>query len=341
MQKKLKSISACFFAVLLFAGCSKESEEIVIQENKEPESIYRMYYSTEVATLNYLTTNTYNETYLSANVIDCLIDYDSYGNVMPGLAESWTYNDDMTEWTFQIRQGVQWVDYEGNPYAEVTADDWVTAAEYVNNAENKSDCQYMYTSGSIVHGAAEYYAYTESLMSQKKLEKEETETIPEIHPEDIGVRAEDTYTLVYTLDQPCPFFLSVLSYPSYMPVNRQFLKETGSMFGADNKNLLYNGAYLLSDFRTQEKQIMTKNPTYWDADHVFIERIEREYNPEAFMVQGDLFLSGKVDFAELNAEQLKIWMSDEETKDLVHPDRPDISYSHFYTFNFNPLFGRI
>lgn len=348
-MKKLTAV-LCACMIFLFSSCGTESQEIIMEDAQnmpEAETVFRMYYPTEVSTLNYLTTNTYNETYISANTIDCLIDYDSYGNVMPALAESWEYNADMTEWTFHIRQGVNWVDYQGNIYDEVTADDWVASAEYVNHAKHQSDIQYMYTSGSVVHGAQEYYDYTSWLISdqnprggEKNQNAPEQETPVEIRPEDIGVKAIDDYTLVYTLDQPCPFFLSVLSYPSYMPVSRKFLEETGDMFGRDHKNILYNGAFTLSVWLPQEKQILTKNPSYWDAEHVYLDRVEREYNFDAYHVQGSMFLENKIDYAQISFEELDNWMSNPETQKLVHPNRPNNSYSYFYTFNFDPQFDQ-
>ena len=81
--------------------------------------VYRSLYSSEVDTLNYLTTSTSKNTAITYNVVDCLVEYDSYGNVEPALALSWEPNEDATVWTFQLRQGVKWVDKDGQEVAEV------------------------------------------------------------------------------------------------------------------------------------------------------------------------------------------------------------------------------
>ena len=69
--------------------------------------VYRELYASEVDTLNYLYTTTTNNLTIPANVVDTLIEYDRYGVLQPSLAESWEHNEDYTEWTFHIRQGVK------------------------------------------------------------------------------------------------------------------------------------------------------------------------------------------------------------------------------------------
>ena len=75
--------------------------------------VYRELYASEVDTLNYLYTTTTNNLTIPANVVDTLIEYDRYGVLQPSLAESWEHNEDYTEWTFHIREGVKWIDSTG------------------------------------------------------------------------------------------------------------------------------------------------------------------------------------------------------------------------------------
>lgn len=340
-RQRLFARAVCLLVGACLFGCGTVEKVI---EPKE-DAVFRKYYTAECGTLNYLTTNLYADTSVSANVIDCLVDYDEFGNIVPGLAESWSSNEDMTEWTFCIRKGVKWVSSVGSEYAEVTADDWVAAAEYVNNAFNNSACRYMYTSGSEVHGAREYFEYTKYLRdSDYGALPNDSDGHPfiipaETTPEDIGVKAKDKYTLVYTLDEPCSFFPSQLCYTAFMPVNRKFLEEEGENFALDNKHLLYNGAYLLAMWSPLEQRVMGRNDSYWDKDKVYIDRIEEYYNPDAYEIQADMYLKGEVDEAQLTTAELEQWLGDSERRKLVHPDRPDNSYSYFYCFNFDPQFS--
>ena len=158
-------------------------------------------------------------------------------------------------------------------------------------------------------------------------------------PEDIGVKAVDDYTLVYTLEQPCSFFLTCLSYSSYMPVNREFLTKCGDLFGRSKENILYNGAFRLTEFIPQEKRTLVKNDTYWDKDNVHIDVINAKFKKDVFEIGPEEFLSGEVDMVPVSLSAMEKWQENSEAASQVHSMRPDIAYSYFYGFNFKPEFA--
>lgn len=329
---------------LSLAACGSSSSGSSGSGENGEKTTFRTLYSGEVQTLNYLTTSTTNDYAISANIIDCLVDYDQYGNITPGLAESWESNDDMTEWTFHIRKGVKWVDNNGKEMADVTANDWVAAARYVNDAAHESDNQYMYDTGAVVHNAQAYYDYTAYMLASENGTKdtdadgEKLEPVDPVNAEDIGVEAPDDYTLVYKLDAPCSFFTSIVSYTSYMPVSQACLDEYGDSFGLDNESLWYNGAFVLSTYEPQEKHVLTKNASYWDKDHVYLDEVVSTYNADASSVEANMYKNGEIDYASISADLLDSWLKDDAVKDQVHGSRPDNSFSYFFCFNFDPQF---
>ena len=297
----------------------------------EETSAYRTLYSGEITSLNYLTTTTENEFSVAANVIDTLVEYDKFGEVQPSLATSWEYDEANLTYTFHLREGAKWVRADGSVYADVTAHDFVSAAKYILDAANDSGTANIFY--SIIAGAEAYYLGTST-------PEEGQEPYPVMDWETVGVKALDDYTLQYTLVEPVPYFLSMVTYVCFMPVNGDFLAEKGADFGVatSNENILYCGAYVLSTFEPQQKRIYTKNAANWDAEHVYIDVIEQTYNKEATTIAPELFKRGEVDDAEIDSTIASEWLASEDTADLIRPIRQSGFYTYFYAFNFDPQF---
>ena len=246
---------ALVFALAACGGNAQPAEDSAAQtEAAVPvaeNAVYRGLYASEVTTLNYLITTQENEMKIAANVVDCLVEYDNLSNIEPALALEWSSNEDATVWTFQLRQGVKWVDKDGNEKGEVTAHDFVNSAHYVCDANNAAAGASQYT--SIVAGAEEYNEWTAyqlalptavdgvdengnavKLVKNDDGEEEVLEEAPEATLDAIGVKALDDYTLEYTLTKSCPYFVSMVSTGPFMPSNAAFMAECGDKFGTSN-----------------------------------------------------------------------------------------------------------
>ena len=352
-RSRLLALALASVMTLGLAACGDKT----VTETKQPDNkaVYRTLYSSEIDTLNYLKTSSANNTAITYNVVDCLVEYDAYGNVEPALALTWESNEDATVWTFHLRGGVKWVDKDGNEVAEVTASDFVTSARYVCDAANASSNFSTYR--GIIAGASEYYNYTAyllaletavdgtddegnpvKLVSDKDGNQSVLEPVAEATPEDIGVKALDEYTVEYTLTGSRAYFVSMVSFGSYMPTYEPFLTEKGAQFGTNSDTLLYCGPFILSSFKPQQERVLTKNPAYWEPEQVFIDEIRQTYNAEASSIATSMFLSGDIDQADVSSEVLSAMMADPATADQIHPARPDTSYSYWYLFNFDANF---
>ena len=317
--------------LVLFVLCLALALSCCYSFAEEEDATMHTLYSGEIGSLNYLTTTTQNEFVVSANVVDTLIEHDCYGQLVPCLAKEWTLSEDGLTWTFYLRDNATWVNYKGEYYADVTANDFVTAAKYILDAKNASATAWILTDYLV--GAEEYFDST--------AEPAEGEEAPAPFDfENVGIKAIDDYTIAYTTKEPCPFFLSMLDYVCYMPLNEKFLNEVGDSFGiaTSNENLLYCGAYILSEFKPQEVRVYTKNESYWDAEHVYIEKIEQTYNKEASTLSPELYLRGEIDSADISSTIAAEWLADEAKADLIHPVRQVGQYSYFWCFNFDANF---
>ena len=327
MKKKI----AILIAIVLVIGIAVGAVIFFKQDEKTDSAAYRTLYSGEITSLNYLTTATTNEFALAANVIDTLVEYNKFGEIQPSLALSWTYDPENLTYTFKLRENATWVKADGTYYADVTAEDFVTAAKYILDAKNASSTANIFY--GVIKGAKDYYLGTST-------PEEGAEPYPVMDWETVGVKALDKYTLQYTLIEPVPYFESMLTYVCFMPVNAKFLAEKGADFGVatSNENLLYCGAYTLETFKPQEMRVYAKNKSNWDSENVFIERIEQTYNKEAGTVSPELFRRGEVDDASITSTIASEWLSAEETRDLIRPVRQSGFYTYFWAFNFDPKF---
>lgn len=330
------------------------------------EQVYRSLYSSEVTTMNYLVSSTTYELVVGANTIDSLVENDTYGNILPCGAESWEVSEDGLTWTFHLRAGQYWYDADGNQKDPVTANDYVAAARYVCDSAMDSNNSYL-MDGWIVN-AEELLNYTAAQLAEpveqgteagedqdyvidangiiyegsdwnKETEKYDTWTeVPAVTPEDLGVEAVDDLTLVYHLVKPRPYFLTALQFGTYWPAPASLLAELGENYGLDNYSMWFNGAYILSEFKPQEKRIYTKNVNNWDAEHIYIERIEQTCNTEAATLAPELFLRGEVDGADIGSDIVADWLSDPEKSQMISSSRVIGDYSYFFGFNFEPKF---
>lgn len=310
-----KTIALMLGLLMLLTACTAKEADIegsdVIQE-------YTEVYASEITTINYLVTATGIEFALAANCVDSLIDYDRYGVVQPALATDWSVSGDGLVWRFKLREGVKWMTHDGQEYAELSSQDFVDAAEYI--LDNKNESQTADIVYSVIKNAEKYY----------------NEEITDFGQ--VGVKAVDKYTLEYTLERPTPYFLSMLTYVCFFPVNGQYLKEAGDRFGTDNTHILYNGAYIMETFEPQTRRTLVANENYWDKENIHIKKINYIYNKEAVTLAPELFLRGETDYAMIPSSVIDEWVKDPEKKEMIRPNRTNF-YVYFYTFNFDPKFS--
>lgn len=320
-MKRALSIALC---ALLMTAC-------LTGAGMAEEKALNTLYSSEISTLNYLTTSTTKDFAISANVIDTLVEYDRYGNIQPSLAEKWEMSEDGLTWTFHLRRDAVWVNAKGEVQANVTANDFVSAAKYLLDDKNASSTANLFY--SVIAGAEAYY---ESTVPAAEGEAAKTP----VDFETVGVKALDEYTLQYTLAYPCAYFESMMTYVCFMPVYGPFLEEKGDRFGvADDENsILYCGAYILSEFKPQEVRVLSKNPAYWDKDNVKIDTIRSTFNKEASSIGAEMYKRGEIDSASIDVTTAASWLKDPETEKLIRPIRQTSFYSYFYCLNFDANF---
>ncbi|HAQ41379.1 MAG TPA: peptide ABC transporter substrate-binding protein [Clostridiales bacterium] len=286
-------------------------------ESNKAMKEYTTVYDTETTTLNYLVSSLSETREVVYNLVEGLVDFDKYGVMVPSIADSWEVSPDGLRYTFKLKEGIYWYTNTGEQYAEVTAQDFVDGVKYVLNVDNES------TMSNIVY---------EVIRSGEPYYNKEITDFNEV-----GIKAPDKYTLVYTLEKPTPYFLRMLSYVCFLPVNGQFLEEAGDQFASTAETMLYNGAYVMETFEPQNVKVLTLNENFWDKDKMRISKITYRYNKEASSLAPELFLRREVTEADITLDIVESWLKDPEKKGFVQP-KPSTTFSTYLGFNFDPLY---
>ncbi|MCY7089910.1 MULTISPECIES: peptide ABC transporter substrate-binding protein [Streptococcus] len=221
------------------------------------EKTFSYIYETDPDNLNYLTTNKAATANITSNVVDGLLENDRYGNFVPSMAEDWSVSKDGLTYTYTIRKDAKWYTSEGEEYAAVKAQDFVTGLKYA--ADKKSDGLYLVQES--IKGLDAYVKGEITDFSQ------------------VGIKALDDYTVQYTLNKPESFWNSKTTMGVLAPVNEEFLNSKGDDFakGTDPSSILYNGPFLLKSIVAKSSVEFEKNPNYWDKDNVHIGKVKLSY----------------------------------------------------------------
>ncbi|WP_247912749.1 peptide ABC transporter substrate-binding protein [Streptococcus sp. oral taxon 431] len=221
------------------------------------EKTFSYTYETDPDNLNYLTTGKAATSNITSNVIDGLMENDRYGNFVPSIAEDWSVSQDGLTYTYTIRKDAKWYTSEGEEYAAVKAQDFVTGLKYA--ADNKSEALYL---------------VQDSIKGLDAYVKGEVKDFSEV-----GIKAIDDQTVQYTLNKPESFWNSKTTMGVLAPVNEEFLTSKGSDFAkaTDPSSILYNGPYLLKSLVAKSSVEFEKNPNYWDKDNVHIDKVKLSF----------------------------------------------------------------
>ncbi|HEU3438121.1 TPA: peptide ABC transporter substrate-binding protein [Streptococcus pneumoniae] len=275
---------------------------------------YNYVYSSDPSSLNYLAENRATTNDIVTNLVDGLMENDQYGNYVPSLAEDWTVSQDGLTYTYKLRKDAKWFTSEGEEYAPVTAQDFVTGLQYA--ADKKSEALYLVQDS--VAGLDDYITGKTSDFST------------------VGIKALDDQTVQYTLARPEPYWNSKTTSTILFPVNADFLKSKGDDFGkVDPANILYSGPFLMKAFVSKSVIEYKKNPNYWDAKNVFVDDVKLTYydgSDQDALVRN--FTDGAYSYARLYPNSSSFEGIKEKYKDDIIYSMQN-STSYFFNFNLD------
>jgi len=215
-----------------------------------------------------------------ANYTDGLTQMDDSGAAIAAVAESWETSDDGLTWTFHLRKDAKWSN--GTP---VTAKDFVFGWQRAVDPDVASEYAYMLSDIGQVKNAAEIIGGT----------KDKSE---------LGVTAVDDNTLQVELNAPVSYFLSLMYFPTFYPVNEEFFNTCPDTYGTSPETTLSDGAFVLDSYEPAATEIhLTKNADYYDADKIKLAGIDYQVIQDSQQALLS-YQNGDLDLTLLNGDQV-------------------------------------
>ncbi len=208
-----------------------------------------------------------------------------------GLAKDWTVSSDGMTYTFTLRDA-KWSD--GQP---ITAKDFAFAWKRAMNPKTAAEYSYQfaYIKGFDALSAIDVKAAD---ADQKIAEALKT----------VGVTAKDDKTLEVTLAAPTPYFLSLMSFPTFLPQRQDIVEKYGDKYASDPDKMVYSGPFVLSEWTHESKMVWDKNPNYWDKDNVKLDQINMTMIKD-INTPVNMYEAGELDVINVPAEFLDQYKS--------------------------------
>ena len=229
---------------------------------------------------------------------------DKDGVPQPAMAEDIQVSDDQLTYTFKIREDATWTN--GDP---VTAEDFEYAWKWAIDPQNQS--QYAYQLYSI-KGA-------------------EAANNGEGSLDDVAVKVVNEKTLEVTLVNPTPYFLQLLAFYTYFPVNKNVAEANPDWYKDAGDDYVTNGPFKMTEWNHSESILLEKNEDYWDADTVKLETVEmsmvEEPTTELSMFDNDELDWAGLPFGALPTDSIKALKDDGDLNVKA------IAGTYWYKFN--------
>jgi len=279
------------FAASVPAGATLASKQEIVRHIKD-----------EPASLDPLKAVGLPEIQVMRDLFEGLTNQDARGNIVPGVAQSWSSNDNKS-WIFTLRKDARWSN--GEP---VTAQDFVYSWQRVVDPKNSSPFAWF----AALSGIENAEAITKGEMPATKL----------------GVTAIGASQLKVTLSRPVPWFPAMVANAAMYPVSQKVIEQQGENWTAPGK-LVGNGAYQLESRVVNEKIVLVRNPHYWnDKQSVLTKVTFIPINEESSATKR--YRAGDIDITESFPKNMYALLKRSLPGEVYTPDQLG---TYYYAFN--------
>lgn len=189
------------------------------------------------------------------------------GEVEFALAHSVDISEDGRIYTFHLRKSY-WTD--GHP---ITADDFEYSWKKILDPQFGSPCSQIFF----------------PIKNGEKCTKQELST------QFAGIKALDPLTLQIELENPAPYFLSLITFCNFYPIPQHIELKNPNWYQKPEENLVSSGPFYIKKWTRNKEIILMKNPSYWDCQNVFLEEIIFSIIPDG-RTAFQMFENNELDF---------------------------------------------
>ena len=202
---------------------------------------------------------------LAANSFSGLYTYDASGVPVPACATGYEVSEDGLTYTVKLREGLKWSDG-----SDLTANDFVYSWKRAAADETGADYAYMF---------------------------DNFKDFP-----NIDVSAPDATTFVFTLNAPCAYMEDLMAFPTFFPVKQEAVEgyadwQTSPGGWCQEAGFVSNGAYVCTGWNHEQSMTYEKNPYWYDADKVTVEKLEYMLSSDDTAIYA-AYNAGDLDFAD-------------------------------------------
>ncbi len=280
MKKSLLVVALILGLVLVAAGCgpADDGDEMVVTYNV----------GTEPETLDPALMTGIPEFHMTLQLYEGLTRLDEENHPQPACAESWEISDDMTEYTFYLRDNLKWSN--GDP---LTAADFAFAWKRAIEPKMAADYSEMF---DLIVGAKDCYEGKGS-------------------PDDVGITVVDEKTIKVKLLSGAPYFLDLTAFPTYYPLHQETVKADNEGWHLKPETTIVNGPFKLEK-REKGRLEYVPNENYWDAKSVKLDRLVFTM-VEALDTELTMFENGEIDMTH-DVPGPEIPRLEKDMKDELH-----------------------
>jgi oligopeptide transport system substrate-binding protein len=221
---------------------------------------------------------------------------------VPAAAESWVYNEDATQLTFTLREGLLYAD--GSP---LNAERFAYSIR--RNIDPTTAGEYAAITDEIV-GAPEWRACGEDAAACEAAKAQVMESVKATHADGAACTGYDDAecnTLTLTFSRPAPYFHVVMSLWVTFPAKEELITAGGENWWLDGANHIGNGPFAVSALEQGVRAFYTPNANYWgevpqtSVDFAFI---------TDSAVAFEAYKNNEFDIIPLAAEDLEVVQAD-------------------------------